>query len=958
MAVLSVLSLNCHGFNKATESYLHRVCKNIDVILLQETWLSDKVSAKIAAAFPDFVVFHSSAMEDKLACGIRTGRPFGGTAVLICKRYAGNCHAVTTNTPRLTAVNCQLRSDLHIVFCSVYLPYDDGSRGHDLEVEEMSGFMQSILDNCLGCKFIFGGDFNMEKHIFDNKQSLIANFCSANQLYWLDHVTDSVDYTYHTSSLHHYSLIDHFICSDDLITNNEQVLIHNDGDNMSDHLAISCILPVAVPPDVLKLKKESIWKPMWDKADLDYYQMSVSNNLSNIALPIDALNCTDSSCHVHYLQIEKYYHDIVQCLKLAERTCVPTFRVGFHKHWWSPQLDELKQQCIDITDLWTSIGRPRCGVINAERLRCKFRYKQAIKEAANEADQYMNDDLFNHMCSKDTVSFWKSWRKRFCSRSIRPTNVLNGKSGENILPEFTNFYKDVFKPHTADADDKFKTEVEAALNEHVRRQSYTTPFIDINDLGYHIDKLKRRKAAGIDGLVNEHIMFGGPHLVVHLCLLFNCLLKHAYVPNNFCQGIIIPLLKSKHGDATRIDMYRGITLSPVLSKLFESVLFNLYEEFLGSDNLQFGFKKGSSTNHAMFALHESIKYYAKYGTKVFGAFLDSSKAFDKVLHNALLKKMLDKNVPVSFVLLLKNWYSRLCCSVKWNNSMGQWFPILSGVRQGGVLSPYLYAIYVDDLINELRGSGLGIHIGSVFVGSIFYADDIVLLSPSCHGLQGLLGICDQYANIWDIKFNPAKSQIITFGGKNPQGSILCLNGAPLSWVEKVKYLGSYIQCNTGTTDLSCNIRKYYGQFNNVLSVLGKYAHEMSTLHLVKAYCLSALLYGAESWSANEAGIHKASVAWNNSFRHIFHGYWRESVKPLQYFCELLPLSYLIDQRRLLFWQKMMLSDNIVLCTLSRLIQDKFKAIGNQYGIVSFTTSTSVLKLKIWETFATSLADIV
>ena len=89
-------------------------------------------------------------------------------------------------------------------------------------------------------------------------------------------------------------------------------------------------------------------------------------------------------------------------------------------------------------------------------------------------------------------------------------------------------------------------------------------------------------------------MFGGPHLGVHLCLLFSCLLKHAYVPDNFCRGIIIPLLKSKHGDATRIDMYRGITLSPVLSKLFESVLFGLYEEFLGSDNLQFGFKKSSS----------------------------------------------------------------------------------------------------------------------------------------------------------------------------------------------------------------------------------------------------------------------------------------------------------------------------------------------------------------------------
>ena len=101
-------------------------------------------------------------------------------------------------------------------------------------------------------------------------------------------------------------------------------------------------------------------------------------------------------------------------------------------------------------------------------------------------------------------------------------------------------------------------------------------------------------------------------------------------------------------------------------------------------------------------------------------------------------------------------------------------------------------------------------------------------------------------------------------------------------------------CLVTLGNTTANSIMFYLSLGNMLS------HELSTLHLVKAYCLSALLYGAESWSANEAGIHKASVAWNNSFRHIFHGYWRESVKPLQYFCELLPLSYLLDQRRLLF----------------------------------------------------------
>ena len=208
--------------------------------------------------------------------------------------------------------------------------------------------------------------------------------------------------------------------------------------------------------------------------------------------------------------------------------------------------------------------------------------------------------------------------------------------------------------------------------------------------------------------------------------------------NIFCHGVIVPLLKSKHGDATQIDMYRGITLSPVISKLFESVLLGVYEDYSDSDNLQFVFLN-SSCNHAMFVLHESIQYYTKYGAKVFGGFPDASKAFDKVLHNGLL--LLNKNVPVSLVLLSKNWYSRLCCSIKSKGILGKCFQVLSGVRQGKVLSPYLFGVYVDDLIADLRNSSYGIHVGSLFAGCLFHADDIVLLSPTCYGLQRLVNIC-------------------------------------------------------------------------------------------------------------------------------------------------------------------------------------------------------------------------
>ena len=92
------------------------------------------------------------------------------------------------------------------------------------------------------------------------------------------------------------------------------------------------------------------------------------------------------------------------------------------------------------------------------------------------------------------------------------------------------------------------------------------------------------------------------------------------------------------------------------------------------------------------------------------------------------------------------------------------------------MSPFLFAVYVNDLIERLRASGSGIYIGSLFYGCILYANDILLLSSSCYGLQKLLDICGNYGIEWDIKFNPGKSVACTFGGKSPSTS-----GSTTSW---------------------------------------------------------------------------------------------------------------------------------------------------------------------------------
>jgi len=77
---------------------------------------------------------------------------------------------------------------------------------------------------------------------------------------------------------------------------------------------------------------------------------------------------------------------------------------------------------VSAPNLWCIVGCPRSGVVNKNRLQYKYRYKIAIKDAINNADKIFSDELFDHFCSKDDESFWRAWRKRYCSSSVKTVN--------------------------------------------------------------------------------------------------------------------------------------------------------------------------------------------------------------------------------------------------------------------------------------------------------------------------------------------------------------------------------------------------------------------------------------------------------------------------------------------------------------------------------------------------------
>jgi len=126
-------------------------------------------------------------------------------------------------------------------------------------------------------------------------------------------------------------------------------------------------------------------------------------------------------------------------------------------------------------------------------------------------------------------------------------------------------------------------------------------------------------------------------------------------------------------------------------------------------------------------------------------------------------KLAQVGIPNWVTNLISNWYTKLHVAVRWNGCMSVNFKVNSGVRQGSILSPALFHLYINRLILDLRVCSSGCHVNNYFIGCIFHADDILLLYVSVGGLQELLSVCNQSVSYLSLKFNCTKSFCITCG---------------------------------------------------------------------------------------------------------------------------------------------------------------------------------------------------
>jgi len=904
MATINFACYNMYGFDNGY-SALTDLCKSFDIIAVEEHWLAPYNLDKLRNFNAQFDCFCWSSMSDKIELGLNTGRPFGGIGILFNKRLGSNIRVLgVMSNGRCAVVQCTFPSGYSLILAVVYFPCLGSSTDYECDLTECLGFVETCVNMSIYDDIIVLGDMNFDTSKNNIGSRLFHDFCADIGLKRADSDCRSqIECTYYQETTCKQSIIDHIFISNRLTTCVKRYFVIDDIANLSDHYPLGCeiVLINHSPPNhtgTNRNQRSTRWR--WDKADLDRYYSITSELLQRICIPKDLLvgSCGMFDC-VHWRHINDYYDAIVNVLHKAMVSCVPRCKENYFRFFWNDELRDLKQASVEAYQLWRQCDKPKDGIVNKIRLEAKYKYKIALRQAMNDECMELDDELSNLYLRKDMNKFWQRWNAKFSAKNMKPSNV-NGLCKDDDIANcfsdsFASVYFDSYKDNTRliSCLDNLHTQILSETTKGVYDGSNLFSVTDVED---SLSCVKSGKASGLDDLCKETILYAHPALIVHLKFLFNIICTHGFVPDAFGQGVTVPIIKDRLANASSTSNYRPITLSPIISKIFEYCILHKYEHFFFTDQLQFGFKRDLSCSHALFVLSQTVNYFVQHGSNVFMAALDARKAFDRVNHLKLFEKLIARGFPAGIVKVLMDWYGKTFSCVKWGDCYSDFVSVRSGIRQGGILSPMLFNIYINSLIGALRSSDLGCHLGNEYVGCIVYADDIILLSASLIKLQKMLDICYLQGSNLDIQFNVDKSYLFivghSFGEMLP---VLRMNDVPIAWTDSLKYLGvKFISDKRLNTDISPVMRKFYAAANAIFSHC-KYVSQFTKLHLLESFTLPMLTYGLNAICLSRPQLMKLNSCWNSIYRKIF-GYFKwESVKEIQMFCQRLDFVHIVDK---------------------------------------------------------------
>lgn len=382
---------------------------------------------------------------------------------------------------------------------------------------------------------------------------------------------------------------------------------------------------------------------------------------------------------------------------------------------------------------------------------------------------------------------------------------------------------------------------------------------------------KSNKAAGLDEIPAELLKHGGQAVEMRLTDLFNACWQAATVPEDWQKGVIVKL--PKKGNATECTNWRGITLLSIPGKIFCAVLLRRIQA--AADHRlreeQAGFRRGRSCSDQIFALRNIIEQCVEYKRPLSINFIDFKKAFDSIHRESLWNILHLYGIPRKFIAAFQSLYHHSSCCVKTDAGHTEFFAIETGVKQGCVLSPFLFLVTLDFVMRKaLTGPNMGINWdGHSRLTDLDFADDIALLAEDGHRLQELTSDLHREAMKVGLRISAEKSKVIHVGtlARVPKINV---GGQDLEEVDKFTYLGSVIgRDGDAETDVKCRLGKAAAVFQQMRNIWSSASITLNIkLRLYTSIILPMATYAAETWKASASITRKVNVFHQRCLRRI------------------------------------------------------------------------------------------
>ena len=850
---------NCRGVMSATPYLVDCLVRyNIDVCGISEHHLRLYNSTFLNTIDSNYSAFTKCATERDPTLYRNSNK--GGVALLIRNNLIHVTSLLEIDSDRITGVEVIL-NDLTIlyIFC-VYLPSSNLS---DCLFHEYLEMLEELyMAYSLHGTVIIIGDMNVKiagpKYSFtsDKRSDSFKRFISKYNLLSVNvqWFCKGPVHTHESYTGGPTSALDHILVPSELIPYVIYAKVDNECSlQLSDHKPVVCSISAITSPHSQSAKKE---KPSWEIARrrniLSDYTFAVSHMLWPLTIPNQS--ATD-------IEIVTFYQKIVNTLKDAALETIPTVKFNKHtKPYWTTAVKECHSEMSYRRRLWLTDGRPRGMQFTSFRMykKAKDKFRISLKKAylKHETEIYSTLD---EACNLNERSLWARLRNKKKNSSLVSLNVDGNiiTHPEAICNAMADHFSDVFSDTTEEHfDDDYKSYLEEKVSDFKRNAiTSSEEFCITASLVKKIcSSLPNNKSCGMDEISYEHVKYGGSYLMFCLARLFSLIINNNCLPNDWHLGVLVCIFKGHNKSRLNRDSYRGITLLPVIFKIFERVLDSLMPQLQTNavypNNHQCGFQRGLSSLDTSFVVQETINHYKERSDCVSVAFLDSSKAFDTVWHTGLMFKLSQIGISPKIWMVLDNIYSNANSRVLVNNIYSRNFRQFRGLCQGSILSPKLYVLYINELLDMLNKSKKGSMILDIHISCPTQADDIALISPSPRNIQDMLLICQNYSSKWRFTFSSQKSQVINFGKKHDP--LFFLYDKQLPNTTSVKHVGISLQKDLDHWDRTVEACKTMKSTSMALLHSGCHPCGLSpitSIKLVKVLCLSKSLYGCELWNS-------------------------------------------------------------------------------------------------------------